>query len=111
LIFVIDQIDPDTKRFDEHKAMFGFDTKQEAKDAYLANYEDGWKGLGEITGLTLDQFKAWLADGSQLRPLASQVWQSKRAATLVCGNGRVVSAAIEDPAKMVGSPKSPVGSA
>ena len=29
--------------FDEHKVMLGFDTEQEAKDNYLANYEKGWQ--------------------------------------------------------------------
>jgi len=79
LVFVVDQVDPATKRFDEHKTLFGFDTKEEARQAYLDNYEKEWKGLGDITALTLDQFKAWLSEGSQTRPLASQVFQVKRA--------------------------------
>jgi len=79
LIFVVDQVDPQTKRFDEHKVMLGFDTKEAAKAAYMANYEKGWAGFGNITGLTLDQFKDWLAEGSQLRAVASQLFQSKAA--------------------------------
>jgi len=79
LVFVVDQRDPATGRFDEHKTMWGFETKEEARQAYLANYEKGWKGLGEITALTLDQFKAWLEEGSQMRPVASQIFQIKKA--------------------------------
>ncbi|MBA7684267.1 hypothetical protein ES703_92658 [subsurface metagenome] len=36
-------------RFDEHKVMMGFDSEAEAHEAYLANYEEGWQGLGAIT--------------------------------------------------------------
>ena len=78
LIFVVDQIDPDTKLFDEHKCMLGFKTEASAKEAYLANYEKGWKGLGKMTGLTLPQFKEWLKNGSQLRPAATQTFKMKK---------------------------------
>ena len=61
-IFVIYQVDPSTKRFDEHKVMFGFDSQTKAKVGYLANYEKGWKGIGKIKELTVDEFKDWLDD-------------------------------------------------
>jgi len=80
LAFVVDQIDPETKRFDEHKVMLGFSSLREAKDAYLANYEKGWKGLGKITPLTMQQFKEWLKDGSQTRPVSTQTFKMKKAA-------------------------------
>ena len=46
--------------FDEHKVMYGFDTEQEARDAYLSNYEEGWTGLGDITGVSREEFKKWV---------------------------------------------------
>jgi len=79
LIYVVDQIDPVTKVYDECKCMIGFTTLKSAKEAYLANYEDGWKGLGKITPLTLDQFKIWLDEGSQRRPMAAQTFRMKKA--------------------------------
>lgn len=81
LVFVVDQVDPGTQKFDEHKCMLGFNTLQEAKDAYLANYEKNWKGLGKITSLTMQQFKEWLKDGSQTRPVSTQMFKMKKAAS------------------------------
>lgn len=59
-VFVVDQVDPETGAFDEHKVMYGFNTADEAREAYLANYEEGWKGLGNITEVTKDEFRKWI---------------------------------------------------
>lgn len=58
-IFVIDQLDKDGN-FDEHKVMLGFDSSEEAREAYLSNYEDGWKGLGDITKVNIEDFRKWV---------------------------------------------------
>jgi hypothetical protein len=58
-IYVIDQVDPKTKEFDEHKVMMGFPTIKSAQEAYLSNYEDNWQGLGEITHSPLEDFTTW----------------------------------------------------
>lgn len=68
LVFVINQVNPGNKSFDEHKVMLGFDTEAEARAGYLSNYEEGWAGLGSIVPMTIDQFKAWLDRGSQRKP-------------------------------------------
>lgn len=70
MVFVVDQIDPDSGKFDEHKVMFGYGTLAAATEGYLSNYSKGWKGLGNITSLTMNQFKAWLDDGEQHKPVA-----------------------------------------
>lgn len=57
-IFVIDQLDKDGN-FDEHKVMFGFDSSEEAREAYLSNYEEGWTGLGDITKVNVEDFRKW----------------------------------------------------
>lgn len=59
-VYVIDQVDPKTGKFDESKVMYGFSSEQEARDAYLSNYEKGWKGLGKITEVTKKEFKKWI---------------------------------------------------
>lgn len=64
-VFVVDQVDPKTGRFDEHKVMLGFGTEEEAVAAYRAAYPADWKGLGAITPTTIDGFKRWLALGRQ----------------------------------------------
>ena len=57
--FVVDQVDPDTGKFDEHKIMFGFETEQQARDAYQSNYQKGWKGFGAVSEMSLDELKKW----------------------------------------------------
>ena len=59
-VYVVDQVDPKTGRFDEHKVLYGFGSEAEARDAYLSNYEDGWQGLGRITGVDKETFDKWL---------------------------------------------------
>jgi len=65
MIFVVDQNNPKTGKFDESKVMTGFNTPEEAKAAYLANYEPNWKGFGSITPVPVEQFKEWLNDGAK----------------------------------------------
>ena len=60
-VFVVDQVNPKTGEFDEHKVMYGFNSVDEARAAYLANYEEGWQGLGSITPVSKDEFKKWVA--------------------------------------------------
>lgn len=62
-VYVIDQINEDGS-FDEHKVMYGFNSTDEARDAYLSNYSSGWKGLGAISEVSKDEFKKWI-DSSQ----------------------------------------------
>lgn len=59
-VFVIDQIDPKTKEFDEHKVMYGFDSVEDAKKTYLACYQKGWGGLGWITPVSKAEFRKWI---------------------------------------------------
>ena len=59
-VFVVDQLNVDTKEFDEHKVMLGFDSMEEAQAAYLSNYEKGWQGMGPVTETTMDEFKKWI---------------------------------------------------
>ena len=69
-VFVVDQLNPDGS-FDEHKVMYGYDSMDDAKKAYLANYSDGWKGLGNITGVSKDEFDKWLdTSNRKLKPFA-----------------------------------------
>lgn len=58
-IFVIDQLDKDGN-FDEHKVMLGFNSSEEAREAYLSNYEEGWTGLGDITKVNIEDFRKWV---------------------------------------------------
>lgn len=69
-VFVVDQVNPDDS-FDEHKVMYGYDSMDDAKKSYLANYSDGWQGLGNITGASKDEFDKWLdTSNRKLKPFA-----------------------------------------
>lgn len=61
-IFIVDQVD-EKGNFDEHKVMMGFDSIEEAEQAYMSNYSPGWKGLGNITEVSIKDFKEWVKDG------------------------------------------------
>lgn len=69
-VYVVDQVDPKTGKFDEHKVMMGFADEQSARDGYLANYEKGWKGLGSIKAMPVEEFKRWVKDGDTTKPVA-----------------------------------------
>jgi ATP:corrinoid adenosyltransferase len=68
-IFVVDQVDPNTGKFDEHKVIMGVTSEDEARDIYLSNYEDGWQGLGAITRMPLGTFRKWARSSKTKRPV------------------------------------------
>ncbi|MGU5678092.1 LPD38 domain-containing protein [Aeromonas allosaccharophila] len=69
MVYVVDQVDPKTGKFDEHKVMMGFADEQAARDGYLANYEKGWKGLGSIKAMPVSEFKRWVKEGDTTKPV------------------------------------------
>lgn len=72
MVYVVDQVDPKTGKFDEHKVMMGFADEQAARAGYLGNYEEGWKGLGAIKAMPVDAFKRWVKGGDTRSPIAAQ---------------------------------------
>lgn len=69
-MFVVDQVNQDGT-FDEHKVMYGYDSLDDAKKAYLSNYEKGWTGLGNITPVSKADFDKWLDKSNRkLKPFA-----------------------------------------
>ncbi|WP_404840459.1 LPD38 domain-containing protein [Aeromonas media] len=71
-VYVVDQVDPKTGKFDEHKVMMGFADEQAAQEGYLGNYEAGWKGLGAIKAMPVESFKRWVSEGDTKSPIAVQ---------------------------------------
>ncbi len=78
-VYVIDQVNPETREFDEHKVMYGFNSIDEAREAYLANFSEGWNGLGTITEVTKDEFRKWI-DSSHRKTKPFSEYKSVRAA-------------------------------
>lgn len=72
-VFVIDQVKPGTKQYDESKAMIGFDNGRAARRSYEANFPAGLKTFGGIREMSIDEFKTWVKDGSATKPATSNV--------------------------------------
>lgn len=69
-VYVIDQVDQQTGMYDESKVMYGFNSIDEAKDAYLSNYEEGWK-VGVISEVSKDEFKKWIESSTnKIKPFS-----------------------------------------
>lgn len=60
-VFVVDQYNEDGT-FDEHKVMLGFNDAEEARAAYLSNYEKGWQNTHKAVGtpVNLEDFEKWI---------------------------------------------------
>ena len=59
-VYVVDQVNPETGEFDEHKVMYGYPDEAAATKAYLSNYSKVWKGLGKVTSVPKATFDKWL---------------------------------------------------
>lgn len=73
--FVVDQVDAKTGKFDEHKAVLGTNSLEEAQRLYDAGFSDG-KGpqrRGAVTEMSVDQFRDWAMNGDTKRPLSDQM--------------------------------------
>lgn len=70
-VHVIDQIDPDSRKFDEHKAMLGFQHAGDAVRAYRSSFSDGrgHERIGSITPMHVDKFKEWVGTRHAKKPL------------------------------------------
>jgi Inorganic Pyrophosphatase len=70
-VYVVNQRDADSGRFDEHKAFIGFGSETQARLCYLRSFGDG-KGrhrLGPIVEMTIQEFKEWLREGDTSEPV------------------------------------------
>lgn len=74
-VFVVDQYNPDGT-FDEHKVMLGFNSTEEARSAYLSNYEKGWENGRRIVvaRIKTDGFQKWVdSSHRKTKPFANYV--------------------------------------
>lgn len=67
-VHVINQINPDTGDFDEHKIMIGFGSPEEAQNAYHKAYTHEWKGFGDVQSVPVSDFNSWLGQGDLSKP-------------------------------------------
>ena len=71
-VFIIDQVDPVTGSFDEHKLFFGFSSRILALRDYQRAFSDGCGAarIGGVREFTIAQFKDWLYTGDVTKPAA-----------------------------------------
>lgn len=79
-VYVVDQTNTDGS-FDEHKVMLGFNDKDEAMTAYLANYDKTWAdthpGL-RISETNIEDFNKWVQSSHRkTKPFAAYTTVSK----------------------------------
>jgi site-specific DNA-cytosine methylase len=80
-VYVVDQVNPETGEFDEHKVMYGYPSEEAATEAYLANYSKGWKGLGKVTSVPKTTFDKWLESSDRkTKPFAEYAMVQKEQA-------------------------------
>lgn len=78
-VYVVDQVNPETGEFDEHKVMFGYPSEEAATEAYLANYSKDWKGLGKVTAVLKTTFDKWLESSDRkTKPFADYAIVQKK---------------------------------
>jgi hypothetical protein len=77
-VFVINQ-DNAAGKFDEHKAMIGYEDETQARLAYLENYGPGQDSrIRSIVTLPMAQFKAWAFDQSKAGPRGGELKAPKK---------------------------------
>lgn len=78
-VYVVDQYNPDGT-FDEHKVMLGFNSEDDAYNAYLSNYESGWeKGRRlDVGAVDIREFEKWI-DSSHRKTKAFSEYRSVNA--------------------------------
>ena len=118
-VFVVNQVDQKTRKFDETKVMLGYDTAEEAKAAYLENYEKGWRGARDVIELPMERFKQWVFSSEegpvkgalnlnrlpQIAPGAAKLKKGKKGRAPAAPAAAVPAEPVETPAKQTAGAK------
>lgn len=90
--FIVDQFDPETGKFDEHKIMMNYAGENTARNAYNKAFSNGSgkDRLGAITPVSTDELKDWLKNGDTSKPFNPDAKSAK-----VSQSTAVVSQALE----------------
>ena len=81
-VYVIDQIDPKTGKFDESKIMARFASPMAAVQAYAGSYGDAsdWSRIGGMRRLSADEFQTWIKSGRTSQALSDQMRERQKQA-------------------------------
>jgi hypothetical protein len=67
-VYVVNQKNPTTGKFDEHKAVLGANNIDEARSMYHAAHEVGWKGEHSTVEMSMPEFKDWAYKADKSNP-------------------------------------------
>jgi hypothetical protein len=85
-VFAIDQIDPETGMFDEHKIVLGARSEREARHIYGRAFSDGSgpTRIGTLTQMTSDELREWLQSDGGKKPIGDlpQPYEARRQSNL-----------------------------
>lgn len=71
-VYIVNQNDPKTGEFDEHKIMLGFDSQEDAIAAYKSNYAADWQGMGAVGPMRMENFKKAMQAGEFDKPIKAK---------------------------------------
>lgn len=75
-VYVIDQVNLKDGKFDEHKAVLAANSPQEAVDLYVNSFDvPTLDRIGDVTEMSVDEFKAWSKNGRATKRPAGQIPQ------------------------------------
>lgn len=68
--YIVDQVDAETGKFDEHKLIIGAANEDEARALYEMGFSDGKGGdrMGAISRVPMPELKSWLTNGAVKKP-------------------------------------------
>lgn len=77
-VFVVDQIDAASGKFDEHKVMLGYPSKADALTDYRKAFSDGKADdrIGGVASMSVEGLKTWLRSGNTKAPLSRAKYAS-----------------------------------
>lgn len=73
-VFVVDQVNAESKAFDEHKALVGFPDQATALRTYEDGFSDGKGGadrIGGVSEMSVADFKDWVKNGDTTKALTA----------------------------------------
>lgn len=98
-VFVVDQIDTASGKFDEHKAMLSYGSKDAALADYKKAFSDG-KGadrVGTVTEMSIDKFRDWVKSSAAKKPLRNNYAAGGKVMPLIkSGSKQAVSSNISE---------------
>ena len=93
-VFVIDQLNLKTGKFDEHKSVLGASSLGQAVDLYVNSFDNPTlKRIGDVTEMSVDEFRQWVKEGRNTKRPAAKA-----------GIGTVTPNPPEAPSEIAGAP-------